>query len=82
MMFFTFFSGMFLDIISTLFMCYAIDKDNNVDLGNGEFVELVKEVPGYTECEVQTIASENDPEVPETSIPVAQAYPVNVVHHK
>ena len=47
MMFFTFISHMFLDIITTLFLCFAIDKDNNVDLKGQEFESLVKEMPGY-----------------------------------
>merc|ERR1712154_599956 len=61
MMFFTFMSSMFLDIITTLFLCFAIDKDNNVDLNGTEFEALVKEMPQYKQ---QPSNNERDPEVP------------------
>lgn len=52
MMFFMFLSKIFIDTIDTLFLCFAIDKDNNVDMTNEEFSELVKNMPNYTEVEV------------------------------
>lgn len=52
MMMFKFLSNIFLDIIDTLFLCFAIDMDNNVDLSDSEFESLVKEMPGYIEAEV------------------------------
>jgi hypothetical protein len=55
MMMFTFLSSIFLDIIDTLFLCFAIDMDNNVDLSNTEFESLVKEMPGYTEAEIVSV---------------------------
>ncbi len=65
MMFFTFMSGIFLDIVTTLFLCFAIDKDNNVDLDGTEFQALVKELPGGVYKEDKTdYSAQNDPEVP------------------
>lgn len=58
MMFFTFMSSMFLDIITTLFLCFAIDKDNNVDMMEAEFVALVKEMPNYIEKDDDTFDTE------------------------
>merc|ERR1711915_31731 len=69
MMFFTFMSSMFLDIITTLFLCFAIDKDNNVDLNGTEFEALVKEMPQYVDYKEQQKSNEEhfDPEVPVAS---------------
>jgi len=61
MMFFTFASSIFLDIITTLFLCFAIDKDNNVDLTGTEFETLVKEMPDY---KGDVSSNRRDPEVP------------------
>ena len=66
-------SGIFLDIIDTLFLCFAIDKDNNVDMTNSELASLVKELPGYTEVEV--VSDFGDAETGET-IALAVAVPV------
>jgi len=49
MMFFTFLTDIFLDIISTLFLCFAIDKDNFVST-NPELEDLVKQLPGYIQA--------------------------------
>jgi hypothetical protein len=46
---FTFLSAIFLDTIDTLFLCFAIDKDNNVINPDDEFATLLKEMPNYTE---------------------------------
>jgi hypothetical protein len=51
MLIFHFLSSIFLDTIDTLFLCYAIDKDNNIDVTNDEFTSIVKEVTTYTESE-------------------------------
>lgn len=52
MLIFQFLSSIFLDTIDTLFLCYAIDKDNNVDVTNDEFTSIVKEVTTtYSESE-------------------------------
>eukprot|EP00557_Chaetoceros_sp_GSL56_P003092 CAMPEP_0176493614 /NCGR_PEP_ID=MMETSP0200_2-20121128/9640_1 /TAXON_ID=947934 /ORGANISM="Chaetoceros sp., Strain GSL56" /LENGTH=603 /DNA_ID=CAMNT_0017891283 /DNA_START=1428 /DNA_END=3239 /DNA_ORIENTATION=+ len=51
MLIFQFLSSIFLDIIDTLFLCYAIDKDNNIDVTNDEFTGIVKEVTTFTESE-------------------------------
>lgn len=69
MMFFTFLAKMFLDTLDTLFLCYAIDKDNGADLSDNEFDELVKKMPEYIEADVITEAS--DPEIP-VATPVEQ----------
>jgi hypothetical protein len=63
MMFFTFFSSIFLDIITTMFLCFAIDKDNNVE--GKEFEALVKEMPEY----IDTSSESSDPEA-SVAIPV------------
>jgi hypothetical protein len=54
MLIFQFLSSIFLDTIDTLFLCYAIDKDNNVDVTDDEFTSIVKEVTSYTESEVSS----------------------------
>lgn len=69
MMFFTFLAKMFLDTLDTLFLCYAIDKDNGVDLSQTEFDDMVKKMPEYIEADVITEAS--DPEVP-VAMPVVR----------
>lgn len=51
MMMFNLLSGIFLDIIDTLFLCFAIDMDNNVGMDD-ELASLVKKHPGYTEAEI------------------------------
>jgi len=47
MMFFTFIAKIILDIIDTLFLCFAIDKDNNIDTTGQEIHALVEAVPIY-----------------------------------
>ena len=63
MMFFTFLAKMFLDTLDTLFLCYAIDKDNGVDMSTDEFDTLVKKMPEFIEADVVTVASAPDPEI-------------------
>ncbi|CAB9517797.1 Protein PNS1 [Seminavis robusta] len=43
MFFFSYLAGIFLDTVDTLFLCFAIDRDNRVDMENDEFAGLVKE---------------------------------------
>jgi hypothetical protein len=62
MMFFTFLSHMFLDIITTLFLCFAIDRDNNIEMEGKEFASLVKEMPEFIAIGVPV----DDPEKQET----------------
>lgn len=46
MMFFTFISAIFLDTIDVLFLCFAVDKDNGVDMSkHEEFEKLIKTMP-------------------------------------
>merc|ERR1712045_31609 len=77
MMFFTFLSSIFLDIITTLFLCFAVDKDNNIDLTDTEFEALAKESPNYIDCEVETVPSatspdyNDDPEGGTGAVPIA-----------
>lgn len=52
MMFFSYISAIFLDTVDVLFLCFAIDKDNNVDVSNDEFQSLIKSLPGYVEAPV------------------------------
>lgn len=47
MMFYTYVANIILDVIDTLFLCYAVDKDNNVDNINSELKVLVEAVPVY-----------------------------------
>merc|ERR1712029_167856 len=68
MLLFSFLSKMFLDIIDTLFLCFAIDKDNNVVATSDEFESIVKEMPTYT-TEVESVNSEDD----NISVPMAVA---------
>jgi len=80
MMLFTFLSKIFLDTIDTLFLCFAIDKDNNVDMSNQEFAELVKEIPTYTEAEV--MSEDGDAETGKADavlVPMPSAPPVVAV---
>merc|ERR1712157_25067 len=68
MLLFTFLSKIYLDIIDTLFLCLAIDKDNNVaDIGH-ELESIVKELPTYT-TEIESVKSEDD----NVSVPMAVA---------
>ncbi|GMI44491.1 hypothetical protein TrCOL_g4363 [Triparma columacea] len=45
MLFFTYMAGVVLDTIDVCFVCWAVDKDNNVDLSESEFNALVMELP-------------------------------------
>jgi hypothetical protein len=48
MMFFTYLCGIFQDTVDVLFLCFAIDRDNNVDMSNDGFATLVYEgVPTF-----------------------------------
>jgi len=70
MMMFQFLSAVYLDIINTLFMCFAIDKDNNIVNPDDEFTSIVMEVPKYYMD--ASAASVTDGEK-EADIPVAEA---------
>merc|ERR1712228_618779 len=41
MMFFNYVAGVFKDTVSVMFMCFAIDKDSNVDLSRDEMYDLI-----------------------------------------
>ena len=43
MMFFTYLAAIFSDTVDVLFLCFAIDRDNNVDMSENEFAKLVQE---------------------------------------
>lgn len=64
MMMFSFLSAVFLDIVDTLFLCFAIDKDNNVDVSNDAFCILIKEIPDYIEAETIALDPESDSPIP------------------
>ena len=44
-LFFDYMGGVILDTTDVMFMCWAIDKDNNVDLSECELTFLLKEIP-------------------------------------
>ena len=46
MIFMKYMGGVILDTIDVCFVCWAIDKDNDVDLSESEFASLVMELPG------------------------------------
>lgn len=70
MLMFTFLSAIFLDTIDTLFLCFAIDKDNNVINPDDEFATLLKEMPNYTE-----VQSESSLELKEDAVLQASVVP-------
>lgn len=72
MMMFSFLSAVFLDIIDTLFLCFAIDKDANIDTSTDEFSALVKEMPDYIHVGVQVVM---DPEIDIPSSPIHSGVP-------
>ena len=74
MMMFNILSGIFLDIINTLFLCFAIDMDNNVGMDD-ELASLVKEHPGYTEAEI--VSDHGDAEKGNEENGVVTALPYN-----
>jgi len=49
MSFFTFVGNIILDVIDVIFVCYAIDKDNNIDVvaADESMIKWVESVPGY-----------------------------------
>lgn len=67
MLMFQFLSAIFLDTIDTMFLCFAIDKDNNVINPDDEFASIVKEVPAY-------IDTDSDASKPDSEVPVAEPY--------
>lgn len=69
MMFFTFLSKIILDIIDTLFLCFAIDKDNDIDTTGQEIHALVEAVPIYGGI----VTPNNNNGVNNTAIPVTES---------
>ena len=49
MIMFKFVSAIFLDTIDTMFLCFAIDKDNNVINPDNEFANIASQVSNYIE---------------------------------
>lgn len=48
MLFFQYVAGIILDTIDVCFVCYAVDKDNEVEgLAESEFTIMIQELPGY-----------------------------------
>jgi len=45
-LFFDYMGGIILDTIDVMFVCFAIDKDNNVDLSKSDFSAIIVELPG------------------------------------
>ena len=83
MMFFTFLSNIFLDTMTTLFLCFAIGLDNNIDLDGKEFGDLVKEMPDLIESRTHDLDEDEDEEDPgadqQQGEPVVVAYETNPV---
>jgi len=50
-LFFNYIAGIMLDTIDVCFVCWAVDKDNNVDLSNSEFSGIVTTMPGVKKDE-------------------------------
>lgn len=46
-MFFEYMAGIILDTVDVCFVCYAVDKDNGVDMKNDSFGQYVVEMPDY-----------------------------------
>jgi hypothetical protein len=45
-LFFDYMGGIILDSIDVMFLCFAIDKDNNVDLSKSAFAAICVDIPG------------------------------------
>jgi hypothetical protein len=54
MLFLKYAAGIILDTIDVCFICWAVDKDNNVDLAESEFALLVCELPGVGKVDTGT----------------------------
>lgn len=50
-LFFNYMGGIILDTIDVCFVCWAIDKDNNVDLSESEFAKLASDLPGVVKID-------------------------------
>mmetsp|Transcript_25641 Transcript_25641/g.47786 ORF Transcript_25641/g.47786 Transcript_25641/m.47786 type:complete len:653 (-) Transcript_25641:176-2134(-) len=72
MMFFSYIAAIFLDTVDVLFLCFAIDKDNNVDLSGDELQSLIKTLPNYVEADARTVDADEDFEDDATPMAVAQ----------
>ena len=71
MMFFVFLSDIFLDTIDTLFLCFAVDKDNNIT-NDSELEKLVSSLPVYLgEVTQEEEEKEGMPVAVATAIPIA-----------
>jgi len=65
MMFFTFLADIFHDIISTMFLCFAIDKDNYVESIDADLEKLVERMPNYIQAsDVEIVTGEAIPVAP------------------
>lgn len=73
MMFFIFLSKIILDVIDTLFLCFAIDKDNDIDTIGQEIHALVEAVPIYGVVIAPNYNGVNNTTVPVTESPIAYA---------
>ncbi|CAB9518394.1 Plasma-membrane choline transporter [Seminavis robusta] len=73
MMFFSYLGGVFLDTVDVLFLCFAIDKDNCVDVSSDEFAALVAEgVPTFIETPEESLHNADE----ENPIQVAKIEPI------
>ena len=61
---FDFMSGIILDTVDTMFLCFAIDQDNGINRGQNEFATIVKAMPGYVIASPVDIIDPEQPMVP------------------
>lgn len=78
MMFFTYLAGIFLDTVDVLFLCFAIDKDNCVDMEDDEFQSLVKAMPQYVEVVATEVPPSTGARKGDEESPAPMAYAVSV----
>ena len=49
-MFFEYMAGIILDTIDVMFVCYAVDKDNNMDVSSNQFATIVSQMDGLVKA--------------------------------
>jgi hypothetical protein len=71
MIMFKFLSAIFLDTIDTMFLCFAIDKDNNVINPDNELASIVSKVSNYIEVPTNEPGKKLNENEFQTAIPVS-----------
>jgi hypothetical protein len=72
MIMFKFLSAIFLDTIDTMFLCFAIDKDNNVINPDNELASIVSKVSNYIEVPTNEPGNKLNKNEFQTAIPVSE----------